>query len=79
MVKILFLINQGIKSMDWIYSNESKDGYVLSFTLTSDDGKKYKQNFIKNKQVKRLHQLNNLNYYNFIQKFMTIPYKNGFM
>ena len=55
----------GIKSMDWIYSGDSKDGYVYLLHWTSDDGKKYMQNFIRINKL-RLHQLNNLNYYNFI-------------
>ena len=42
----------GIKSMDWIYSNESKDGYVYLLHWTSDDGKKIQAELYKNKQVK---------------------------
>ena len=41
----------GIKSMDWIYSNESKDGYVYLLHWTSDDGKKIQAELYKNKQV----------------------------
>ena len=42
----------GIKSMDWIYSNDSKDGYVYLLHWTSDDGKKIQAELYKNKQVK---------------------------
>lgn len=63
----------GIKSMDWIYSNESKDGYVYLLHWTSDDGKKIQAELYKNNKL-RLHQLNNLNYYNFIlQSFLHMP------
>ena len=42
----------GIKSMDWIYSGDSKDGYVYLLHWTSDDGKKIQAELYKNKQVK---------------------------
>ena len=42
----------GIKSMDQIYSGDSKDGYVYLLHWTSDDGKKIHAELYKNKQVK---------------------------
>ena len=42
----------GIKSMDWIYSNESKDGYVYLLHWTSDDGHHIEATLTKNKDVK---------------------------
>lgn len=42
----------GIKSMDFIYSDDSGKDYVYLLHWTSDDGKKIQAELYKNKQVK---------------------------
>lgn len=58
----------GIKSMDFIYSGILMILEKIMFIFYIGQVmmvKKYKQNFIRINKL-RLHQLNNLNYYNFI-------------